>query len=407
MKKTIPILILIACLLSCMPVESVDPAIIVQTYTLFPEVLLPGDSAVLTVSIFDAEVAATETTIEGSSQFDMITTVRTLGVKIEEVSIVSAGVGSKKIQADRSFSDVGVVGPGSQIPITFELTSHENMTPGLYFPKVRIKFQGYDPVLFPIPIRVTDEVVELTKTIVPSKLSISGSSDITLSVINHLAGTIGGAQISPSNMQNISVSPESVYLGSMLPASSQDVHFSLNPLEMGDASITFDLTYRTGDNLHTQELVIPFTVIDVLDVAPVLNRFPSTVAKGTIERVSVEVYNAKTEEITGVIVTPITDVPISPAQYFIGSMDPDDVFSASFDIDTSSLDLIEYAIAFKVSFKQDSEYYETPVVSSSFEVTSQQQSGEESSLLVPLGILIVIILIIMFLFLRRRKRRSI
>jgi hypothetical protein len=407
MKKIIPILILTTCLLSSLPVEAVNPAIIVQTYSLSPEVLLPGDSAVLTISIFDAEVAATETTIEGSSQFDMITTIRTLGVKIEEVSIVAAGIGSKKIQASRSFTDVGVVGPGSLIPITFELTSHKNMTPGLYFPKVRIEFQGYDPILFPIPVRITDEEVKLSKTIVPSKLSISGSSDITLSVINHLTGMINGVQIAPSDMQNISVSPESVYLGSMFPASSQDVHFSLNPLEMGDATITFDLTYRNGNNQHTQQLLIPFTIIEVLDVAPVLNRFPSSVPKGTIERVSVEVYNAKTEEITGVIVTPITDVPISPAQYFIGSMNPDDVFSASFDVDTTSLDLQDYAIAFKVSFKQDSEYYETPVVSSSFEVTTQQQSNQEPSILIPLGILIVIILIIMFFYLRRRKRRSV
>ena len=399
-------MILSACLLTCMPVGSADPAIIVQTYSMYPEVLLPGDNTVLTVSIFDADAAATETTVEGSSQFDVITTVRTLGVKIEEVSIIPAGVGSKKIQADRSFSDVGVVGPGSMIPITFELTSHNNMTPGLYFPKVRIEFEGYDPVLFPIPVRVTDEAVELTKTVVPSKLSVSGSSDITLSVINHLAGTIDGVQISPFNSENISVSPESIYLGSMLAASSQEVHFSLNPLEMGTASISFTLTYRNGDNLHSQELQIPFTIIDVLDVAPVLNRFPSKVAKGTVERVSVEVYNAKTEEITGVIVTPITDVPISPAQYFIGSMDPDDVFSASFDIDTSSLDFQDYAVAFKVSFKQDSEYFETPVVSSAFEVTSEQRAGDEPSLLVPLGFVVVIIIIVLFLYFRRKNKRS-
>jgi hypothetical protein len=407
MNKILPILILFTCLLCYIPCEAADPAIIVQSYSLNPQVLLPGDFAVLTISIFDAEVAATETTVEGSSQLDVITTVRTLGVKIEQVSIVSAGTGSMKIQASRSFSDVGVIGPGSIIPITFELSSHENMTPGLYFPKVRIELQGYDPVLFPIPVRVTDEVVELSKTDVPSRLSVSGSSDIMLSVINHLAGTIEGVQISPSNMDNISVSPESVYLGSMLPASSHDVHFSLNPLEMGDASISFDLSYRNGENLHTQQLVIPFDIIDVLDVAPVLNRFPSTVTKGMVERVSVEVYNAKTEEITGVIVTPITDVPISPAQYFIGSMDPDDVFSASFDVDTSSLDLADYAIAFKVSFKQDSEYFETPVVSSSFTVTSKESSTDDSSMLVPIGIVVVIVIIILFLYLRRRKRQAV
>jgi hypothetical protein len=276
----------------------------------------------------------------------------------------------------------------------------------LYFPKVRIELQGYDPILFPVPIRVTDEQVELISTNVPSRLSASGSSDITLSVINHLSGHIDGVQIVPSSTTNLSVTPKTIYIGSMTSDMSQDIHFSLNPSEMGVASVTFNLTYRNGDNPHHEQLTIPFIVIDVLDVAPVLNRFPSEVAKGTVERVSVEVYNAKTEEITGVIVTPITDVPIAPSQYFIGSMDPDDVFSASFDVDTSSLAEQDYAIAFKVSFKQDNEYYETPVVSSSFTVTPPRIADQQSSLIIPIGILLIIVIIILFFYFKRRKRRS-
>ncbi|MBU0497440.1 MAG: hypothetical protein KKG04_05730, partial [Candidatus Thermoplasmatota archaeon] len=237
-------------------------------------------------------------------------------------------------------------------------------------------------------------------------LSVSGSSEITLTVINHLAGAINNVQIEPITTLNIAVSPKTAYLGSMTAAMSQDLHFALNPFEIGPASVTFNLSYRNGDNKHHQQLIIPFTVIEVLDVAPVINRFPSKIAKGTSERVSVEVYNAKSAEITGVIVTPITDVPISPSQYFIGSMSPDDVFSASFDIDTTTLEQQDYAIAFKVNFKQDNEYYETPVISQSFTVTAQNVSGQEPTLIIPIGIVLILLLIVLFFYIRRRKRRS-
>ena len=102
---------------------------------------------------------------------------------------------------------------------------------------------------------------------------------------------------------------------------------------------------------------------------------PLSIKKGGSARIGLEVYNAKTEPITGVIITPITNATVIPSQYFIGAMDPDDVFSASFDIYTDMLDYGNHTIKFKVSFKQGYEYYETPYISHLFKVVSGDGSS--------------------------------
>jgi hypothetical protein len=108
-------------------------------------------------------------------------------------------------------------------------------------------------------------------------------------------------------------------------------------------------------------------------------------------------------------------------------MDPDDVFSASFDIYADTIGYGTQIIGFKVSFKQGNEYYETPMVSKSFSVVSgpgqsYQSSGSSTSTsgsngmpqtpsllttcLTPLIIIIVVIIVVVILYMRWKKRRK-
>jgi putative FmdB family regulatory protein len=138
------------------------------------------------------------------------------------------------------------------------------------------------------------------------------------------------------------------------------------------------------------------------------------------------ICHAKTEKITGVLVTPLCNATVIPSQYFIGSMDPDDVFSASFDIYADTVDYGKQTIGFTVSFKQGNDYYETPVVSKTFSVvsgpgTSYQSSGSSTSqsglngmpsapslttCVVSFLIIIVVIVVIVILFLKWKKRQK-
>jgi len=180
---------------------------------------------------------------------------------------------------------------------------------------------------------------------------------------------------------------------------------------MGKKDLSLNLSYFNGDNQHYESYDIPIEIIDILDVAPILTDIPSSIKKGRSVRIGLEVYNAKTEPITGVIITPISNASLIPSQYFIGAMDPDDVFSASFDINTDMLNYGNHTIKFQVSFKQGSEYYETPYVSHVFRVvsgdgTSYQSFGYDIYIISMIAILLFAIIIIILIIWRLKKGRK-
>jgi hypothetical protein len=221
---------------------------------------------------------------------------------------------------------------------------------------------------------------------------------------------------------NLDFNPNSIFIGSLESSVSKDIILSITPDEMGDKVLSLNLSFMNGDNEHYENYNIPLQVIDVLDVAPILTDIPLAIKKGKSARIGLEVYNAKTESITGVIITPITEATVIPSQYFIGSMDPDDIFSASFDIFSDKLDYGNHTIKFKVSFKQGTEYYETPSISHLFKVVSSDVASYQSSMdensesnsafggdifgMCFIIIPIIVVIIVIFIIWRWRKGRK-
>ena len=212
-------------------------------------------------------------------------------------------------------------------------------------------------------------------------------------------------QIFAEELDEIDFIPSSIFIGTLDSYASEDLIFSIVPKTIGNFNLSFRVDFKNGDNQHNSTVIVPIEVVSNHDVAPVIYSFPETIEKGSLADIRLEVYNAKTEEITGVIVKPITDIKMSPSEYFIGSMDPDDVFSASFDLDTSNLNIGEnYTVDFKVSFKQGNNYYETDSVSSTFVLTEPTiEQGSNFGLFLLLFIVMIIIIYFLIRFLKKRR----
>ena len=407
------------------PLVQANPAMMIQQYQLFPEILMPGDTAILTLEVRNGETVATQTTTSGSGG-ESTTTVHTLGATLEEISILPVQSGGKQIRASTHYEDIGYLSAGTSIEVNFKLLVDANISEGLYFPTAKIDVSGGTDVQYPLLVKVSNSTVDLLQKSTPSKISEGGATDIIITAINKRENTVNDVIITPYG-DDIEFIPSSYFLGSLAAKTSQDVIFSIKPLDTGSRDLTFDVSYKNGDNLHTNNLAVPVTVIQTLDVAPIITNFPISITKGGSSRISIEVYNAKTEKITGVLVTPISNATVIPSQYFIGSMDPDDVFSASFDIYTDTVDYGTQIIGFIVSFKQGNDYYETPMVSKTFRVVSgpgvnyqsssgsnSQSSGSNSAFQTPslmtcvlsIILVIVVIIVIVIFFMRYRKRRK-
>ena len=406
------------------PTVNASPAIMISEYQLSPEILMPGDSAVLTLQVKNAETVATQTS---TSVFDGETTtiVHTLGVDIDKIWIDPATSDGKQIRATKSYSDIGYLAAGASIEVNFQLVVDRNMSEGLYFPIINIDVSGGIDVIYPFLVTVSNASVDLLATSVPSKISKGGTTELTITTVNKRENMVKEVMITPQG-KGVEFFPQSFFIGSLPAEASKDVVFSVKPIHTNTSNISFLVSYKNGKTLHTNSLVTPISVIEVLDVAPIITNYPFSITKGGTSRISTEVYNAKTEKITGVLITPICNVTVIPSQYFIGSMDPDDVFSASFDIYADAVDYGTQIIGFIVSFKQGNEYYETPMVSKSFSVVSgpgqsyQTSSSSSSSsgsngipqfsslitCLTPIILIIVIIIVVILLFIRWKKRRK-
>jgi hypothetical protein len=408
-----------------LPLVQANPAMMIQQYQISPEILMPGDTAILTLEVRNGETVATQTTTSGSVG-DTTTTVHTLGATLDDISIIPAQSGGKQIRATTHYEDIGYLAAGATIEVNFKLIVDANISEGLYFPNAKIDVSGGTDVQYPLLMKVSNSTVDLLQTSVPSKISNGGATDIIITAVNKRENAVNEVIVTPHG-DNVDFVPSSYFLGSLAAKTSQDVVFSIKPLELGAQNIAFDVTYKNGDNLHTSNLHVPITVIQALDVAPIITNFPISITKGGSSRISIEVYNAKTEKITGVLITPICDATVIPSQYFIGSMDPDDVFSASFDIYADTVDYGTQIIGFTVSFKQGNEYFETPQVTKSFTVVSgpgqsYQSSGSSTTstsgsngipqasglmtCLTPVILIIVVIIVGVLLYMRWKKRRK-
>lgn len=366
------------------PTIAAEPSIMVTNYEIFPPEFMPGDRGILTLTIQNTETQATTTEKYGDAT-DSITIVENNGVVINKIWVNpdydDNGKKIKSTAGTTGYKDFGNIAPGASFQLSFELIAEENISEGYYFPDVRIDLEkdSYEDITFPIEVRVSNETVDLISTNVPSKISVGGATDISLSIVNKRNNNIDSIIISSDENNDLDFNPKSIFIGSLESGKSEDILFSINPSEMGKKTLSLNLSYKNGDNQHYQKYDIPIEIIEVLDVAPIFTDLPSTIKKDKSARIGLEIYNAKTESITGLIITPIIETTVIPSQYFIGTMDPDDVFSASFDIYSDMLDYGNHTIKFKVSFKQGSEYYETPSISHSFKVISGEGTNYQSS----------------------------
>ena len=315
-NKCLPVLVII-CILAAffffLPSVSADPAVMIYSYTLSPEVFMPGDSGVLTLIVKNAETTATYAHTSTSGTTSTVVTDN-IGATISNIWISSANDGNGKyVKAKLNYEDVGYLTPTNSIMIEFEIIADANITEGLYFPKVRVDVEetNFEDVTYPVKVKVSNSTVDLIGTDVPSKISVSGSTDITLTAINNRGASVDAVIVTPDEIDGVEFVQDSVFVGELESYSSQDATFSIIPSETGVKNLSFVISFKNGNNTHINTLVFPIEVIETLDVAPVLYSIPSTIGQGSTSKVRLEVYNAKTESISGVIVTPVTDVIIS------------------------------------------------------------------------------------------------
>lgn len=395
------------------------PAVMVTGYTVEPGVLMPGDTGTVALTIknpyLDYQAAETEMTISPSGtteQKTSTTSTRGMTAKIETIRLSSSTREVEWLTAGTQrteYFNLGALGPGESMTITLPIRAVAYARDGTYFPEVYIEVDNGQNVRFPVRVEVSKSEVQLLEHDIPAEISISESRKIALVVANHRPSMVQGVHVVlRSSSGDFEFTPSGVYVGNLGAYEQRMVEFTLSPLAEGAKSITFEATYKNGNNVHASTLTSSLRVKSSSDVKLILVTAPDSVVQGETAKLEFDVANGMARNIKAVSVVPMrSGLKLLPSEYFIGDMETGDVFSASFELHTHDLELGEIAIPFTVIFKDVStdKQYET----AGYEVRLEVHDAPKSELPAPLlagGVVVLILLIIALIWLRARRKRA-
>ena len=372
-----------------------------------PEILQPSDTGLLSITITNGETTATNTDTDYHNSLLIDQTVDTIGAVIDNIYITPDGDGKQVVKAIKNYENPVEIAPGSSITFEFTILAEENLSNGIYTPVVHIDLESdnFQDVSFPIAIRVNDDSIDMITEDVPSSISTIGETDLSFLLVNNRQNEISNIQIIPEQQESIEFTPSKAFISTLSSLDTETIHFSIKSTSQGNQTITFQCTYKNGENIHNHNFSFPMNFSSFYEVYPIIYSSPYIIKKGETKEIRLKIYNAKNEEINAVRITPITEAQITPNEYFIGSMDADDLYAVTFDISADNLEENKsYPIDYQITFKQDNNIYSNTPISSSITIeTAQTHNGIE---LIVAGVFVVVLFIILLGYFVLKKKRG-
>jgi uncharacterized membrane protein len=251
-------LLLIACLLAagCIWIVSADntPTVTITGYQVNPPVLMPDSLGTITVTIKNTASSATVKENTGQTSADSFQTTKTtdINVNIERVSLEGKGI----TVVSKDFEQVGAIGPGQAIPITFSVRAP--LASGMYYPEVWVDTTGGKSTRYPIPVNVNTAIGIQKQAILIMDTQIAGTANpgeeipVTVSIRN-AGGTLA---------DDVVVKIENV--GSTVAPKNADLYHlgSIGPGEQRSADLILLSDKRAGSGLVRIPVTITYNAID-------------------------------------------------------------------------------------------------------------------------------------------------
>jgi len=134
------------------PVHADQPTVIVASYAVTPDVLMPGDIGTIMVTLKNTADQATltesDTYVLPGGLSKTSTTSTAIHADIDSVYLYGNGIDVLK----GSFQQVGAIGPGQSVQLTFLVRAP--IEDGIFFPELWIRIANGESVKYPIPVNV-------------------------------------------------------------------------------------------------------------------------------------------------------------------------------------------------------------------------------------------------------------
>jgi hypothetical protein len=213
--------------------------------TVTPDVLMPGDEAMLAIELQNGAAAygAGKDAGMGSSAQDALLSTPINGTRL---------MGTSKLKViTPDYQDLGMIGPNDKITLYYKIGAAQNITGGTYLLDFQVQ-GGYDMLAInrQIPIKVDLAAVSMAS----AEASSTTKPTLNLNVANPSENTLNAVTIVPS-AKGISFSPDEYYIGTMDPDEVFTISFSLasddptKPLR-GATNVSFMAKFKNGDTWH-------------------------------------------------------------------------------------------------------------------------------------------------------------
>lgn len=312
-----------------LPYASADTEIrptITVNYSIDPGVLMPGDTGTVTVEL--RNMASGEVYVqEDDETFDM------------NAYIASATLeGNKAIKIlDGIQTDVGLLGPGDYIRLTFNIKANENASNGMHFLELEV-VGGSDMynLNYRIPVKVDDRDLKIIVSDMPPTL-MREYSTINVEVVNLRPNDITGVIVTPKG-NDIDFFPANVFVGTIAGGNKSTATFTLNTMASirGNKEMQFSTSYFNGDNLHTSSDTN--YSIDVVDQSALILSALEVENAGNVYSITGDINNFGTTDAKNVMISVMATDNVTPVQpyekYFVGTLESDDF--SSFELSAST-----------------------------------------------------------------------
>ncbi len=266
----------------------------VSGYDLTPGVFYPDETGTLTVHVTNAANASVAV-----SQPDLID---------PHVDVVNKG----------AFATSTLIGPGATVDYIFIIRA--DGADGTYLPLFTVSSNvGTSAIHSQIKLKVDSTEVRASVSNKPNTFSLEKTDVVNVSVVNPRLGDISDVLIVASSPGS-DISPSEEYVESIPAGTSVKVPFAITPHQQSD--VTFRVSFRNGDNVHTTNVVLPLNIgADKSAAIPVINNVGLLSNAGS-STMTGEVGNAGITDAQGMILS--VGAPLKPAgpypSYAVGSL---------------------------------------------------------------------------------------
>ena len=246
-----------------------EPAVMVYSYELSPETLMPGDVGVLTITLTNMQEKPVETDIDiRTSEYQGPTTEidtetrYTMDAYIKEAYIVE-----NHFKIYNKYISAGVIGPDKKVDLEFKIQAPG--AEGIYMLKFAADIEDMNRkrskgIRYFIPVQVSGTV-----NLIPQEVS---QNEVRLEVINECLSEVNSVYVTALNVTGAEVQPEKVYVGRINAGESVIVVFTVVNAELNReaCSAIFKASFKHGVNKHESNQVcvaIPYSA-ELLEEQP-------------------------------------------------------------------------------------------------------------------------------------------